>query len=107
MVDSFNPDSWMDVVAYLVIGIPATVAAIATFRGQQQQKKIHAEQQDVAEKTLYEVRNDHRTNLRDDIDHLAIAINNGFAEVRRDVHQLRQDLGHERVERIEGDRRKD
>ena len=100
----FNPDGWMDVVAYLVIGAPALVAAVGVFRGQRKSQIERTVIKENAEQILFEVRNDHRTNLRDDIDSLTSAVNNGFSEVRRDVHDLREELRTERIERIEGDK---
>jgi len=100
----FNPDGWMDVAAYLVIGAPALVAAVGVFVGQRKSQIERTVIKDNAEQILLEVRNSHRTNLRDDIDSMRGEINSGFSEVRRDVHDLREELRTERVERIEGDR---
>ena len=102
----FNPDNWIDLVAYLIIGIPATVAALATYRASRRQQKDHKAQKEVADQTLFEVRNDHPTNLRDDITDISICISEGFAELRHEVGVLREELRHERVERVEGDRRR-
>lgn len=99
MNPSFNPDSWMDLAAYLIIGLPALVAAVATFVVQKRQR-------DTSEKTLYEVKNEHATNLRDDIDDLADAVRDGFSEMHHEMGILREELRHERVERVEGDRRR-
>lgn len=100
----FHPDDWHDVLAYLIIGLPPIIAAIAAFKHQSKELKS---QRSLAEQTLYEVKNDHRSNLRDDIDDLKHAVKDGFTEVRHDMSQLRDDLRIERTERIEGDRRRD
>ena len=100
----FNPDGWMDVVAYVVIGAPALVAAVGVFVGQRKSQIERTVIKDSAEQILFEVRNEHRTNLRDDIDAVSDSIQSGFAEVRRDVRHLREELRTERIERIEGDK---
>jgi hypothetical protein len=99
---NFNPDDQFDLIAYIVIGLPAIIGAVAAFRHQNKQLKGQAK---IAEQTLYEVKNDHPSNLRDDIDELGKSINLGFHEVRQDISGLREELRTERVERIEGDRR--
>lgn len=102
---NFNPDNWMDVVAYLIVGIPAIVAAVGVLLTRQTQKENHQDQTQAADALMFEVKNDHPTNLRDDIDGLSAAIKDGFSDLRKDIHGLREELRTERVERIEGDRR--
>jgi hypothetical protein len=104
---TFNPDNWIDLTAYFLIGLPALVAALGTFKWKKEAQDRAEVAKTLAEATLYEVKNDHRSNLRDDIDGLSKAIKDGFAETRSELHQLRDDLRTERVERIDGDRRKD
>ena len=102
----FNPDNTLDLVAYLIVGLPAIITALTAFAVQR--KELRG-QRALVEKTLYEVKNDHRSNLRDDIDELADAIHEVKDEVRgvgRDVTGLREELRIERAERIEGDRRR-
>lgn len=99
---NFNPDSPWDLIAYLIVGVPAIIAAVATFMKQRQELK---ETRDTAKKMLYQVENEHRSNLRDDIDDLAKAVKEGFKGVRQDVHGLQEEMRTERIERIEGDRR--
>ena len=99
----FHPSDSGDLLAYLIIGLPAIVAAFAAFF---HQKKELRSQRDIAEKTLYEVKNDHGSNLRDDIDGMSAAIRDGFKEVHVDIHGLREEIRTERIERIEGDRRR-
>lgn len=102
---NFNPDNWIDLVAYLIVGVPAIVAAVGVVLARQSQKTNHQDQAESVASVLFEVRNDHPTNLRDDIDGLGHAIQEGFRDVRQDVHGLREELRTERIERIEGDRR--
>lgn len=102
---NFNPDGWLDIVAYLIVGVPAIVAAVGVILARQSQKENHQNQTETADAVLFEVRNDHRTNLRDDIDGLGTAIQRGFHDLRQDIHGLREELRTERIERIEGDRR--
>lgn len=98
----YHPEDWNDVLVYLIVGIPAILAAIAGFR---HQNKAINKSNDMAEKTLYQVQNDHQSNLRDDIDLLRATIKQGFKEIHVDISGLREELRTERIERIEGDRR--
>ena len=98
----FHPDDWHDVLTYLIVGLPAIIAAVAAFKHQNKQL---GEQTAIAEQTLYEVKNDHRSNLRDDLDDLSKAIKEGFREIHVDISGLREELRTERLERIDGDRR--
>lgn len=102
---NFNPDSWIDIVAYLIVGIPATVAAVGVFLSARAQRESHESQTETADAVLEEVKNDHKTNLRDDIDSLSAQIKQGFKEIHIDISGLREELRTERIERIEGDRR--
>ena len=109
---TFNPEGWMDLLAYLIVGVPATIAALATWKTQKGSVKIWARHERSQKKVLDEVKNNHKTNLRDDIDSLAHSINEGFKEVKQDInnvhqylHGLRIDIQTERRERIEGDRK--
>lgn len=99
---NFNPDGVIDLLAYLIVGIPAIIAAVAAFMKARQELHIHRE---TARKMLYQVENEHRSNLRDDIDDLAVSIKDGFLEIRQDMHGMREEMRTERIERIEGDRR--
>lgn len=98
----YKPEDWQDVTAYLIFGLPAIIAAVAAFN---HQRKSLRGTRDLAEQTLYEVKNDHRSNLRDDIDDLTVAVREGFRDVKQDLAGLREELRTERIERIEGDRR--
>ena len=98
----YHPEDWHDVLAYLIVGLPAIIAAVAAFN---HQRKTLSGTRDLAEQTLYEVKNDHRSNLRDDIDDMRTAIHEGFRDVKSDIAGLREELRTERIERIEGDRR--
>lgn len=98
----FHPEDWHDVLAYLIIGLPPIIAAVAAFWHQSKEIGKH---RDIAQRTLAEVSNDHKSNLRDDIDDLAEAIRDGFKNVQADLHGVREELRTERIERIEGDRR--
>lgn len=98
----YHPEDWHDVVAYLIFGLPAIIAAVAAFIHQRNSLR---NTKDMAEQTLFEVKNDHRSNLRDDIDDLTLAVKEGFRDVKSDLAGLREELRTERIERIEGDRR--
>lgn len=101
----FNPDNWLDVIAYMVIGLPALIAALATWYQQSEYRQRFSKHEASQQLVLDEVKNSHKTNLRDDIDALGVAIDKGFAEVHTQINGLRAELRTERVERIEGDRR--
>lgn len=101
----FDVDNWMDVIAYLVIGLPALVAAVATWHNQSKYRERFNKHEASQQAVLDEVKNSHETNLRDDIDALADSIDRGFTEVHHQIDGLRAELRTERVERIEGDRR--
>jgi len=98
----FHPDDAYDLIAYLIVGLPAILGGVAAFYVQRRELK---HQRGIQEKTLYEVKNDHRSNLRDDIDDLTSAVKEGFRDLTTDVAGLREELRTERIERIEGDRR--
>lgn len=94
----FNPDSWMDAFVLLALGFSTVLAAAAPAWITQRKR----------DKTIGEIKeqvcNNHESNMRDDIDRLAEIMTEGFADLRSDVSQLRQELHTERLERIEGDR---
>ena len=94
----FNPDSWMDFIALILIALigmfGATVPAVLARRHGKTLGNIEEQ-----------VTNEHSTNLRDDIDRISRLVTDGFAETRDDIHGLREEMQTERIERIEGDRR--
>ncbi|AHJ86397.1 hypothetical protein 40AC_33 [Mycobacterium phage 40AC] len=96
----FNPDSWMDVLALGMISLFTLLGVIApvmlTRSNKEQSKELGVIKEHVA--------NSHTTNLRDDIDELSRMVREGFAETRRDIGGLREELRTERIERIEGDK---
>ncbi|AUV61989.1 minor tail protein [Mycobacterium phage SWU2] len=100
MMPSFIPTDWFGLFAYVIVALPAIIAAVAALRSH---RTVQA-QKHVAVETLNQVQNSHDTNLRDDIDQLSSAIREGFQEVRRDIGGLREEVRIERRERIEGDR---
>ena len=109
---TFNPDHWMDILAYLFVGVPAFVAALAAWRSSRGNKKSHDFLEKSSKEVLNEIKNDHATNLRDDIDGLAVAIREGFSHTNEQIHHLNQhlhglrvDIQTERTERIEGDKK--
>lgn len=102
---NFNPDDWFDLIAYLIVGIPAIIAAVGAIAARKALEKSHNSQTATADAVLDQVKNDHATNLRDDIDALGSQIKLGFKEIHTDISGLRSELRTERVERIEGDRR--
>lgn len=94
----FNPDSWMDVAALVILGLIGTGGAtLTTIIARRHGKTLGSIENQVT--------NEHSTNLRDDIDGLGRLVTEGFAETRKDVRELREEMRTERIERIEGDRR--
>ena len=88
-----NADSWMDVVAYLVVGLPGLLAALAAFRVV---KKSAAAQQVIGEDVTVvreHVANTHESNLRSDVDQLLV----GMVEVKRAVGRIGDEVRDERA----------
>ncbi|UJD20960.1 hypothetical protein SEA_HARRYHOUDINI_32 [Mycobacterium phage HarryHoudini] len=95
----FNPDSWMDVIALAIISAFSLAGVIGPVL-----LSSHRKQNKTLETVREHVANSHKTNLRDDIDDLSRLVREGFAETRRDIGGLREELRTERIERIEGDK---
>lgn len=94
----WNPDSWMDVAALVILALITTGGAtLTTVIARRRGKTLGAIENQVT--------NAHDTNLRDDIDRLTILLTEGFTETHKDIRGLREELRTERVERIEGDHR--
>lgn len=96
----WNPDSWMDVAALVILALITTGGAtLTTVVARRHGKTLGAIENQVT--------NDHpdKPNLRDDIDKLTALVTEGFSETRKDIHGLREEMRTERIERIEGDRR--
>ncbi|ASR77136.1 minor tail protein [Mycobacterium phage MyraDee] len=104
MNPAYNPETFLDLIPYFLVGLPAIIAAWATLRGQHKTKAMHQENKEATEALRYEVTNDHSTNIRHDIDEIHALISGGFHEVRKDIGGLREELRTERLERIAGDR---
>lgn len=105
-------DQW-DLWYAFIIGLPALVAAVAALWNRREAKARWEAQEQKHDAVLYEVRNSHRTNLRDDLDLLKDLVQDGFSETRKDhastrddIRGLREEIRTERFERIEGDRQR-
>ncbi|WP_081344316.1 DUF2746 domain-containing protein [Mycobacteroides chelonae] len=99
-ITPFNPDDWMDVLVLFGLSAFSLLAAVLPVWMNLRKQNRHL-------KTIkHEVKNDHGddTNLRDDIDKIARAVETGFREVKEDISSLRTDVQQEREDRIEGDR---
>ena len=86
-----------------ILGFPGLVAAVLAFYGQQKSKKRWARQARQSDEIVFEVKNDHASNLRDDLDELKSLMQHGFRDTRQDISGLREELRTERLERIAGD----
>lgn len=77
VAEAIHAEGGWDLAAYLIVGLPATIAAIVAAWQATRSMRHGAEIRD-------QVSNDHKTNLRDDIDKLAAAVARIGAEVRED-----------------------
>ncbi|AFV51156.1 minor tail protein [Mycobacterium phage 20ES] len=104
MNPAYQPTGWIDLVPYFLVAIPSILAAVLGVRNSKLNKIQHRENRGQIEELKYEITNDHGTNIRHDIDAIHELVRDGFAETRRDIGGLREELRTERIERIEGDR---
>lgn len=92
----------LDLWYALIVSLPALggviTTLIVTLRGQKKSKERWDQVEQKTNETLYQVKNEHDENLRDEI-------TRGFKEVRADIRSIRDELHTERKERIEGDLR--
>ncbi|AMS01735.1 minor tail protein [Mycobacterium phage Brocalys] len=111
---AYQPDDGIDLIGLLIIGLPSTIAAIGTGivgvltvrgqrKGRERARQIDAKTDEIHEQTV----NTHDTNMRDDLDEIRDLVRDGFKQVQRDIGGLREELRTERLERIEGDKRRD
>lgn len=97
-ITPFNPDDWMDVAVLFGLSLSGILGAVLPVWLTLRKQTGHL-------KTIkHEVKNDHKTNFRDDFDKLAKAVETGFAEMKEDITAIRTDVQQEREDRIEGDR---
>jgi hypothetical protein len=73
----FNPDNWMDAAVLISLALIAAIPSWLAHRNHQ-----------IGKATLEQVRNQHDTNLRDDIDRAIHAVE----ALAHDVRTLRSDL---------------
>jgi hypothetical protein len=95
----------------VIIGFPGVVAAVLAYYGQQKAKQRWNRQAKQSDEIHYQVKNDHPSNFRDDLDELKRIVQEGFqnihksfSEVHVDVSGVREELRTERLERIAGDK---
>jgi len=123
-----DPDSPLDLLALFIVGMPASLPAIAalwvTIRGQKRGRERWDHDTEKLTEIHEETVNSHKGkgNLRDQIDALETKVDEvetkvdevvggiakleqGHRELRRDLNGIREDLRQERADRIEGDRR--
>lgn len=99
----YEPDDTVGLLGLLIIGLPATLAAIGTIvigvltvRGQRagraRARKIDAKTEAIHEQTV----NTHDTNMRDDLDEIrdmVKAISDRQVDQTRDIRGIRADVG--------------
>ena len=96
----FDPSDGIDLWYAFIIGLPALVAAVASVYGHYKTSERLNQHQKQANQLLHEVKNDHPSNLRDDITDIANSVKQGFKDTHDDIHQLRSELDVERRERL-------
>lgn len=106
----YNPDDATDLLGLVIIGLPASLPAIAalwvTVRGQRKGRE-RARRVDAKTTEIHQhVVNTHDTNMREDLDELRDLVANGFKRIERDIGGIREEIRTERKERIAGDRRR-
>lgn len=104
----FNPDSIGDYltlvfIAALTFSVPAYFTYLAQRKVKQHTEEVKKSTNDIAEIKHHTV-NDHKTNMRDDLDEMRDLILAGFAETRREFQLVHEAINLERRDRIEGDR---
>lgn len=77
LAEQVSADTGLDLAAYAVAGLPATVGAITALFLAVKSLRHNAEIRD-------QVSNDHTTNLRDDLDHVRDLVERLGAEIRED-----------------------
>ncbi|WP_078344847.1 DUF2746 domain-containing protein [Mycobacteroides chelonae] len=105
-ITPFNPDDWMDVLVLFGLSAFSLLAAVLPVWLNLRKQNRHL-------RTIkHEVKNDHGddTNLRDDIDKIARAVETGFREIKTEFCEvngrlmaLHTDLQQERQDRMDGD----
>lgn len=111
----YEPNDAIGLAGLFIIALPAIISAvlagIALWRQRATDKKVDDVKADVRETNLSvncrptPMRGD-LDDLREDLDTMREEQRRGFQVVSRDIGGLREELRTERVERIEGDRRR-
>ena len=95
----YNPDNTIDLLGLLILGLPASLPAVAALivvvRGQRHHRDTLRDVQDQVSVVRREVKNDHPddSNLRDQLDRMDVRLDEAIALVR-DIHE--QQIGHGR-----------
>lgn len=84
----YEPHTWVGFAGLVLAGIVSVAVAAVGNRSLLAVRK--------------QVENGHGSNLRDDLDSIMVALR----DLKRDVGGLREEMRTERLERIEGDRRR-
>ena len=108
MNEFYNPDSWMDVLDHIWIGLVLiAIAAVPSWFAYRNHGKIQ-KVSDQVKGVAAQVVNGHSTPMREDVD----GIRDTLAEIQKDMHlmkgdvsDIRSELRQERKDRIELDER--
>lgn len=106
--DIYEPDDAIGLLGLFVIGLPAIISAVLAGLALYRQRGTDRKVDDVAagvQETNRSV-NCRPTPMRGDLDGMREEMRAGFQQIGRDIGGLREELRTERLERIEGDKRR-
>ena len=108
MTEFYNPDSWMDVLDHIWIGLVLiSVAAVPSWFAYRNHTKIQGVS-DQVKGVAAQVVNGHTTPMREDVDGIRSVLNDIRADqrlIKADVADIHSELRQERKDRIDLDDR--
>lgn len=104
----YEPNDGWGLAGLFIIGLPAIISAVLAGVALWRQRGTARKVDDVAAGVRETNRsvNCRPTPMRSDLDEMRAEMRAGFRQVTRDIGGLREELRTERVERIEGDKRR-
>lgn len=106
--EAYEPDDAVGLAGLFIIGLPASISAVLAGLALWRQRGTERKVDDVAagvQETNRSV-NCRPTPMRADLEEMRNEMLAGFRQVGRDIGGLREEIRTERVERIEGDKRR-